>query len=58
LFARVRGQRQVGKQAVTKRPLIYLLIEGRFDNAVKSVHANGGKALQEKQQIGRMVFAS
>jgi hypothetical protein len=38
-------------------PLIYLLIEGRFDNAVKSVHANGGKALQEKQQIGRMVLA-
>jgi predicted enzyme related to lactoylglutathione lyase len=33
-------------------PLIYLSVEGRLDDAVKSVRANGGKVLQEKQQIG------
>lgn len=33
-------------------PLIYLSVEGRLDDAVKTVRANGGKVLQEKQQIG------
>ena len=33
-------------------PLIYLSVEGRLDDAVKAVRANGGKVLQEKQQIG------
>jgi predicted enzyme related to lactoylglutathione lyase len=33
-------------------PLIYLSVEGRLDDAVKAAHANGGKVLEEKQQIG------
>jgi predicted enzyme related to lactoylglutathione lyase len=33
-------------------PLIYLSVAGRLDDAVKAVRANGGKILQEKQQIG------
>jgi len=33
-------------------PLIYLLVEGRLDEAVKAVRANGGKVLQDRQQIG------
>lgn len=33
-------------------PLIYLSVEGRLDNAVKAVPANGGKILQEKHPIG------
>jgi len=33
-------------------PLIYLSVEGRLDDAVKAVRANGGKVLQERQQIG------
>jgi predicted enzyme related to lactoylglutathione lyase len=33
-------------------PLIYLSVEGRLDDAVKAVRSNGGKVLQEKQQIG------
>ena len=33
-------------------PLIYLSVEGRLDDAVKAVKPNGGKVLQEKQQIG------
>jgi predicted enzyme related to lactoylglutathione lyase len=33
-------------------PLIYLSVAGRLDDAVKAVRANGGKVLQEKQQIG------
>jgi predicted enzyme related to lactoylglutathione lyase len=33
-------------------PLIYLSVEGRLDDTVKAVRANGGKVLQEKQQIG------
>jgi uncharacterized protein len=33
-------------------PLIYLSVEGRLDDAVKAASANGGKVLQEKQQIG------
>jgi predicted enzyme related to lactoylglutathione lyase len=33
-------------------PLIYLSVEGRLDEAVKAVRGNGGKVLEEKQQIG------
>ena len=33
-------------------PLIYLSVEGRFNDAVKAARSNGGKVLQEKQQIG------
>ena len=33
-------------------PLIYLSVEGRLDDAVKAVRSNGGKVLQERQQIG------
>jgi predicted enzyme related to lactoylglutathione lyase len=33
-------------------PLIYLSVEGRLDDAVKAARANGGKVLEEKQQIG------
>jgi predicted enzyme related to lactoylglutathione lyase len=37
-------------------PLIYLSVEGRLDDAVKAVKPNGGKILQEKQQIGQHGF--
>src|ERR1700745_825238 len=30
-------------------PLIYISVEGRLDDAIKSVPPNGGKVLQEKQ---------
>jgi predicted enzyme related to lactoylglutathione lyase len=33
-------------------PLIYLSVEGRLDDAVKAVRSNGGKVLQDRQQIG------
>ena len=33
-------------------PLIYLSVEGRLNEAVKAARANGGKVLEEKQQIG------
>ena len=33
-------------------PLIYLSVEGRLDDAVNAARANGGKVLEEKQQIG------
>jgi predicted enzyme related to lactoylglutathione lyase len=33
-------------------PLIYLSVEGRLDDAVKAVRANGGKVLEERTQIG------
>ena len=33
-------------------PLIYLSVGGRLADAVKAVKPNGGKVLQEKQQIG------
>ncbi len=33
-------------------PLIYLSVEGRLDDAVEAVRANGGKVLEEKTQIG------
>jgi predicted enzyme related to lactoylglutathione lyase len=33
-------------------PLIYLSVEGRLDDAVKAVRANGGKVLEDRQQIG------
>jgi predicted enzyme related to lactoylglutathione lyase len=37
-------------------PLIYLLVEGRLDEAVKAARANGGKILRERQQIGEHGF--
>jgi uncharacterized protein len=33
-------------------PLIYLSVEGRLNDAVKAARANGGKVLEERQQIG------
>src|SRR6476659_5624539 len=33
-------------------PLIYLLVEGRLDEAVEAARANGGKVLRARQQIG------
>ena len=33
-------------------PLIYLSVEGRFNEAVKAARINGGKVFQERQQIG------
>jgi uncharacterized protein len=33
-------------------PLVYLSVEGRLDDAIKAVSANGGKVLQDKHQIG------
>jgi len=33
-------------------PLIYLSVEGRLNEAVGAARVNGGKVLQEKQQIG------
>jgi len=33
-------------------PLIYLSVEGRLNEAVKMARVNGGKVLQERQQIG------
>ncbi len=33
-------------------PLIYLSVEGRLNEAVEAARLNGGKVLQEKQQIG------
>ena len=33
-------------------PLIYLSVEGRLNEAVEAAKGNGGKVLNEKQQIG------
>jgi predicted enzyme related to lactoylglutathione lyase len=33
-------------------PLIYLSVEGRLDDAMKSAKSNGGTILRDKQQIG------
>ena len=33
-------------------PLIYLSVEGRLNEAVKMARVNGGKVLQERQEIG------
>ena len=33
-------------------PLIYLSVEGRLDEAVNATRANGGKIVQDRQQIG------
>ena len=33
-------------------PLVYLLVEGRLDEAVEAARANGGKILRARQQIG------
>jgi len=37
-------------------PLIYLLVEGRLDEAVEVARANGGKILRARQQIGEHGF--
>jgi uncharacterized protein len=37
-------------------PLIYLLVEGRLDEAVEAARANGGKVLRARQQIGEHGF--
>jgi predicted enzyme related to lactoylglutathione lyase len=42
----------LGNKPSQSGPLIYLSVAGRLDDAVKAVRANGGKVLQEKQQIG------
>jgi uncharacterized protein len=37
-------------------PLIYLLVEGRLEQAVDAARKNGGKILRERQQIGEHGF--
>ena len=37
-------------------PLIYLLVEGRLNEAVEAARANGGKVLRARQQIGEHGF--
>ena len=37
-------------------PLIYLLVEGRLDEAVEAARQNGGKVLRARQQIGEHGF--
>src|SRR5436853_6789408 len=37
-------------------PLIYLLVEGRLDEAVETARQNGGKVLRARQQIGEHGF--
>jgi predicted enzyme related to lactoylglutathione lyase len=37
-------------------PLIYVLVEGRLDEAVKAARENGGKILRARQQIGEHGF--
>jgi predicted enzyme related to lactoylglutathione lyase len=37
-------------------PLIYLLVEGRLDEAVEAARANGGKILRARQKIGEHGF--
>ena len=37
-------------------PLVYLSVDGRMDDAVKAVGANGGKVLKEKHPIGPYGF--
>jgi uncharacterized protein len=37
-------------------PLIYLLVEGRLDDAVEAARQNGGKVLRARQQIGEHGF--
>ena len=37
-------------------PLIYLLVEGRLNEAVEVARQNGGKILRERQQIGEHGF--
>jgi uncharacterized protein len=37
-------------------PLIYLLVEGRLNQAVDAARKNGGKILRERQQIGEHGF--
>jgi predicted enzyme related to lactoylglutathione lyase len=41
---------------VDNRPLIYLLVEGRLDEAVEAARTNGGKILRARQQIGEHGF--
>ena len=33
-------------------PLIYISVEGRLDDAIKTVGANGGKVLQDRHALG------
>src|ERR1700693_1357709 len=37
-------------------PLIYLLVEGRLDEAVEAARQNGGKVLRARQKIGEHGF--
>jgi len=37
-------------------PLIYLLVEGRLDEAVQAARANGGNILRARQKIGEHGF--
>ena len=37
-------------------PLVYLLVEGRLDEAVEAARANGGKILRARQKIGEHGF--
>jgi uncharacterized protein len=41
-----------GNEPSTHGPLVYLNAQGRLDEAVAAVEANGGKVVQPKHQIG------
>jgi uncharacterized protein len=41
-----------GGEPSAKGPLLYLNANGRLDQAITAVEANGGKVLQPKHQIG------
>jgi uncharacterized protein len=39
-------------QPSQNRPLVYLSVEGRIDDAITQAREHGGKVLKEKEQIG------
>ena len=45
-----------GDEPSSKGPLLYLNANGRLDQAIAAVEANGGKVLQPKQPIGPYGF--
>jgi predicted enzyme related to lactoylglutathione lyase len=45
-----------GEKPADHGPLVYLSVEGRLDQAVAAVAANGGKVLQPKHAIGPYGF--
>jgi hypothetical protein len=45
-----------GEEPSTKGPLLYLNANGRLDQAIAAVEANGGEVTQAKHQIGPYGF--